>query len=823
MAGNTRYLVYIVVALAALAIGVSAVTRLFVKADFPFDYGSSRHESVVESDFGEIKAGFLIKAVNDIPVESAFEIETILDSKLPGDVIRLTFKDLSSASRTLPVTLVKCYNDYFFIAVTTFAGFSFWILGVFVVAAKPKDKAAILLFLTLVSFAVAILSTSGYYGRDADWLGYVIRVSHPLSYVSGSILFLMFILNFPYETLRSRNLLTYLIYSLTVAFCIYTGYACFITMRDLNTSWHEIYEFLWRTCEVILFACLILGTLILIFKYRTITDSIGRNKIEWIFWGMTFGVAPFIFFWLVPNIFGLQYFIREELILAFLIVVPVSFAVAVVKYHALDIEVIIKRSIIYFTLILVLIFVYFELILLSSELITNLIGYESKIFYIVAAILIALLLNPLRIKIKSFVDRFFFREKYVFDTAIRKISAMTKECHSLDELGKMLLDEISTLIPVKSIAILAKNISGDRLRVIAQNNFEPMMRNIRAFRVKNLVSRVDLPFSYKEKVEPDLLFSSKLEAILRRWQIAMVIPLSFDSSEAVGAIILGDKMSDLRYSKSDFELLNTIASSAALVLKRLELQEKLILEQVELEKAREISELKSYFVASVSHDLKTPLSAIKIFSELLQDERTTKDKSKEYLTIIQGETDRLKRMIDNILDFSKMEKKQKQYSFRKLDLNEAAREVMQRMSYELGMKKFVVDECFSAVPLYISADPDAVNSVLENIISNAIKYSGKKKYVNISTASYNGNAEVNITDRGKGISEENLKHIFDAFYRETTVETSNVKGAGLGLAIVKNIVEAHGGTIDVQSKEGHGSTFHIIFPIYENGNENTDN
>ena len=823
MVGNIRYIVYFVIALTALAIGVSAVSRLFIKADLPFDYGSSRHESFVESDFGELKSGDLINAVNDIPVESAFEIETLIDNKLPGDVIRVTFTDQSSARRTLPVTLVKFYNDYLFIIVTTIAGYAFWILGVFVVASKPKDKAAILLFLTLVSFAVAILSTSGYYGRNSDWIGYVIRISHPFSYLLGSILFLMFILNFPYETLRSRNILTYSLYSLTGVLCIYVSIACYLTLRDLDTTWHDVYQNLWKLCEIILFTCLILGTIILIFKYRRITDRVGRSKIEWIFWGMTFGVAPFIIFWLVPNIFKFQYFIREELILAFLLIVPVSFAVAVVKYHALDIEVIIKRSIIYFTLIGLMIFIYSELIFISSNILTKYLGYESKIFYIVAAILIALLLNPLRMKIKSFVDRFFFREKYAFDKAIQKISLMTKECHSYDELGDMLLSEINTLIPVKSIAILAKTISGDRLRVIAQNNFETVQKNIGAFRVKNLLSRVDLPFSYEQKVEPDLPYNNKMEAILKRWQIAMVIPLSFDSSEAVGAIILGDKLSGMRYSKSDFQLLNTIASSAALVVKRLELQEKLIMEEVELEKAKEISELKSYFVASVSHDLKTPLSAIKIFSELLQNENITKEKSGEYLTIIEGETDRLKRMIDNILDFSKMEKRQKQFSFRKLDLNKAASEVMQRMSYELRMQKFTVDKNIATEPLYINADPDAVNSVLENIISNSIKYSEKRKYLKISTARNNGNAEVTIEDGGKGIPGNNLEHIFDAFYRERSVESSNIKGAGLGLAIVKNIVDAHEGVIDVQSKEGHGSTFHVTFPIYENGNEDTVN
>ena len=189
MVRSYRYIIYFVFALAALAIGVSAVSRLFIKADLPFEYGSSRHESFVESDFAEITKGDRIVAVDNIPVESAFEIEIIIDSKLPGDIISVTIAKGSSVTKSLPVTLVKYYDDNLFIIVTAIAGYAFWILGVFVIGSKPNDRAAVLLFLTLVTFSVAIFTTSGYYGRGSDWIGYVDRISHVLSYVWGSVFF----------------------------------------------------------------------------------------------------------------------------------------------------------------------------------------------------------------------------------------------------------------------------------------------------------------------------------------------------------------------------------------------------------------------------------------------------------------------------------------------------------------------------------------------------------------------------------------------------------------------------------------------------------
>ena len=492
-------------------------------------------------------------------------------------------------------------------------------------------------------------------------------------------------MNFPFNASKRTKHFTYLIYMVIVLFSIVASYTCYVTLRDLNTDWHIVNENVWKVSEMLLFACLITGTLILIFKYLKIRNAETKRKIEWIFWGMALGVGPFIIFWLIPNIFELKYLIREEFILAFLLVVPVSFAIAVVKYHIFDIEVIIKRSLIYFFLIGILIFLYFEVIFISSNYFEKYFGDESKVFYILAAILIALMLNPLRIKIKGFVDKMFYREKYAFDKAIQKVTSVTKECHTYEELGNRILEEISTLIPVKSIAIVSTTLMRDRIRILSQNNFDLLQKNIGAFRVKNLLSRIDLPFSMAQKIEPGILFNSKLEAILKRWQIALIVPLSFDSSETVGAIVMGDKLSGLRYSQSDLQLLNTIASSTALSIKRMELQEKLFMEEVELEKANELSELKSYFVASVSHDLKTPLAAIKIFTELLQNDNITKEKTREYLSIIEGETERLKRMIDNVLNFSKIEKGLKQFNFRRINLNEATNIVMDRMNYELNM------------------------------------------------------------------------------------------------------------------------------------------
>jgi two-component system phosphate regulon sensor histidine kinase PhoR len=296
------------------------------------------------------------------------------------------------------------------------------------------------------------------------------------------------------------------------------------------------------------------------------------------------------------------------------------------------------------------------------------------------------------------------------------------------------------------------------------------------------------------------------------------VPLTLDSDQAIGIILLGDKLSGMKYSESDIELLSTIASSAALAIKRLELQEQLIIEEIENTQLKEMSELKSYFVASVSHSFKTPLSAIKIFSELSRNDNISRERTKEFLGIIEGETGRLERMINNVLNYAKIEKGIKNYSFAKIDLNNVVNEVLEFMNYEFTMHKFDVEKYLCSNALYINGDPDAINSLIENLFSNSIKYSDENKFLKIATSVCNKEVEVLVEDKGIGISEKNLKEIFNPFYREKNTERSKIKGAGLGLSIVKNIVDAHFGNIEVNSCIGQGSIFKIRFPIYTDEN-----
>jgi signal transduction histidine kinase len=227
----------------------------------------------------------------------------------------------------------------------------------------------------------------------------------------------------------------------------------------------------------------------------------------------------------------------------------------------------------------------------------------------------------------------------------------------------------------------------------------------------------------------------------------------------------------------------------------------------------QLAQMKSDFVSNVSHELRTPLSLIRMYTETLELGRvTSEDKRMHYYTIISQETDRLTRLINNILNFSRIESGKKTYKPENIEINRLVEQVIDTYRGHIEREHFQVKLELSNDLDMIHADPGAVTEALINLIDNAIKYSAEHKEISVRTYECGNGICLEISDRGIGIGEEHLKHIFDKFYRVPTGAVHNTKGSGLGLSLVRHIVEAHGGTISVKSQPGQGSTFSLVLP-----------
>jgi signal transduction histidine kinase len=228
----------------------------------------------------------------------------------------------------------------------------------------------------------------------------------------------------------------------------------------------------------------------------------------------------------------------------------------------------------------------------------------------------------------------------------------------------------------------------------------------------------------------------------------------------------------------------------------------------------ELSRLKSEFVSNVSHELKTPLALIRMFGETLALGRVQDPaKRQEYYGIIARESERLTQLINNVLDFARIESGRKTYELRLDSLADIVRDTLQAYHYELDKEGFAVEADIPDDLPEVLLDRNAISLALLNLLSNAAKYSPDDRRIRVACAARNSLLTVAVTDHGIGIDPADLDKIFEKFYRGRDAAATGARGSGLGLPIARHAAEAHGGSLTVTSEKGKGSTFTLTLPL----------
>jgi signal transduction histidine kinase len=238
-------------------------------------------------------------------------------------------------------------------------------------------------------------------------------------------------------------------------------------------------------------------------------------------------------------------------------------------------------------------------------------------------------------------------------------------------------------------------------------------------------------------------------------------------------------------------------------------------------KLKELDRLKTEFLSMVSHELKTPLTAMKTSSEFLLEEKCDQDTRKQMLALINRNVDRQARMVDDLLDISRIESNRMNFEMENINLSEALDHSLENISKPARDKNIDLKVNMPEPAPKVYADKDKLIQVFVNLLSNAVKFTPVGGQISVSAKELAGMIEVSVSDNGIGIDPENLEHIFDKFYQIDSTSTRKVGGCGLGLAISKGIVEGMGGSIRVESETDKGSTF--IFTLQKADNDQNNN
>lgn len=227
----------------------------------------------------------------------------------------------------------------------------------------------------------------------------------------------------------------------------------------------------------------------------------------------------------------------------------------------------------------------------------------------------------------------------------------------------------------------------------------------------------------------------------------------------------------------------------------------------------DVAQLQSDFVSAVSHEFRTPLASIRQFSELLADGRVPSEERRlEYYEGLRRESERLHRLVEDLLDFGRMEAGAREYRFELLEPGTLVRSVVEEFAQAVGERGYRVETTVKDELPRVRADQEALGRALWNLLDNAVKYSPHCKTISVDAAWEDSRVAIHVRDQGLGIAPQEQSQIFKKFVRADSAQAAGAKGTGLGLAMVQHIVAAHGGEVRVRSEPGSGSTFTILLP-----------
>ena len=683
-------------------------------------------------------------------------------------------------------------------------GFVFFIVGLYIFLRKPHEGVAQLFYmmcLAFMLFLVCNLRRSSYY-----WIDLFVQNAGALSLFLLPAFFLHFFLIFPQRKniLGKRRYLLYLIYIIPPVLHIrFTIHQLFGLRRSFEAL--DINLINWS----LLGLYLILGIGSLIHSYVYAQDPVNKRQIKMLLWGTTMGLTPFLIFGvLFVSVFhNTDYLFLGVFPMA---LIPFSFGYSIVRYRLMDIDVIIKRSLVYTVLTGFLLGVYILLVNVAGELFQRVTGVESFVVVFLSVIIIAILFAPARERIQKFIDRTFYRKDYDFHQTIETLTEKMNSFGDLDRLLEFIFHETHTIMQTHHAALLFMDSESKRFTISLIRGLPNSFTNTVAFDCDDITVLLgplkDRPMSWEEisaKREFKQLPQNTLSNLIQL-KAALSIPLIL-KDEVLGVMVLGEKRSGDIFSTMDREWLSTLAGRAALAIQNIRLVESLARAKEKLFHAEKLASL-GQLASGMAHEIRNPLTAIKMNLQSLSKEISVTPISTRRFEIALSEVDRLENLVQDILNFAKPTPLKVQ----PVNVHTVLDNTLRLFNDEIMKKDIQMRKSFSPDVPIITADQDKLNQIFLNLLLNAVQALDKGGKIHLTTQVISKNeremVRIDISDDGSGISENNKINIFNPFF------TTRAEGTGLGLTNSLKFAQQHHGTIEVNSKRGRGTTFSVFLP-----------
>jgi len=779
-----------------------------------------------------LEVGDIVLAVNGRELQGLHDyFQAYQPLKAGSQVIVKIQRGDQLLEKSVPVDLRPLTPVFFVRGIVALA---FVMIGALVGWQRPESKLARLFFLTAIDLALWFIL----WPVTSTILLYLYAVV--LALASG--LTLHFFLVFPEESTEIplggfmvRTHWWFVLYLPSLALMAITIRAFQKAVQDHQSLFYAPVFWSWMTwAQVYLALCAIMGLVRLAYLYATTREPVVKRQTQWLLWGLTCAtiaiVCDVILTWA-----GAQTVLRTTVLLLATIPLPVGFAFAVLRYHLLEVDLVIRRSVVYAVLTGSLVTLYLILISLLSNAVGFAVGTRGyALVLFLSALIIGILTNPLRSRIQDIIDLTFFRRHLDYERTLSQWSEQLSTSIQFADLSRLLLNEVPQQLAISRAWLLVLNKQATHLEpLVASDAPEARLSGkVPEARLSGKVPEARLSGKVPEArlsgmglaADSDLaarLFSQKMivlddhdPAVWHEAGMRVALPL-VSGKQLLGIYLLGEKLSGDLYLRQELDLLRTFTNQAAVAIANARLYEQVRAFSQELEKkveerTRELRES----LSAVYHELRTPITAIQGYSELVLDGGAgpVTDKQVRYMTIVQNNVHRLAALVTDLAEVSYIETGRLIIRPEPLDLRTAAEDTVASLAGLIEEKELKVEIKPASTAPVVQGDYRRVVQILTNLLGNACRYTPVGGQITVSFQPVDGVMLTMVRDTGIGIRPDELDRIFERFYRSDDPLVREQRGTGLGLSIAKSLVELHGGRIWVESEVGKGSAFGFTLP-----------
>lgn len=475
------------------------------------------------------------------------------------------------------------------------------------------------------------------------------------------------------------------------------------------------------------------------------------------------------------------------------------FALAIVKYRLVDIHFIIRGGILYSILTGLVLVIYVLLIKNVCDILANKFGTTSLLVESVFILVLVFLLRPLERRVEEFIDRFFYRDRYLFRLKFFEFTRTLLNILDLQTLSRAIVEFISQALVVNKVGIWTLDVEADSYRMTSQVGFSE----------EKIFSEGNPLIEYLKKsqraVEMEYiknyhLLQAEVKEMITE-HIALVVPFQWEEG-LLGFLLVGDKRNGKNFTIMEIEALEALAPAMAMAISRALLYQNLKRKDLQMMQSEKLAAL-GEMAASFVHGIRNPLGIISGSAETLK-KKIPEPVQSEMIQFIREESERINRMLTNFLEFAKP----KPPTFQEVNLKDILRRTVDLSSIPARERGVQVVQEYPQDKVSLFLDPEQIHEAFVNLELNALEAMPAGGTLRITlTQKENKDVIIRVSDTGVGIPAGRESKIFDPFF------TTKEQGTGLGLTIVHTVVKNHGGTISVANNDGGGATFSISLPV----------